>query len=62
LAVRYDEVWGLGAQLIVENMSSYPLNDAIAMLGMGVGVGENRAGAVLVENDSSGDYATPTIS
>jgi hypothetical protein len=62
LRVRWDEVWGFGVQLISESVSLYPLKGAIGMLAMGVGVGEDRAAAVLVENDSAGDYATPTIS
>jgi len=49
-------------ELIVENMGSFPLQGAVPMIFFGVGVGEMREAAVLVENDSSGDYATPTIS
>ena len=62
LRVRWDENWGFGVQLISDSVSLYPLKGAIGMIALGVGVGEDRSAAVLVENDSSGDYATPTIS
>jgi len=62
LRVRWDEVWGFGVQLISESVSQYPLKGAIGMLVAGAGVGEDRTGAVLVKNHSSGDYVTPTIS
>lgn len=61
LMVRYDELYGFGPKLMVENVSLYPLQGAIAVMKFGVGVND-RVQAVLVENDSSGDYTTPTIS
>lgn len=62
LKVRYDEMMGLGVRLAVGTMNLYPLSGAIPRFKFGVGVGMDRTAAVLVENDSSGDYATPTIS
>jgi hypothetical protein len=62
LRFRYDELVGFGAKLAVATpINLYPLAGAIAEFRGGVGVGEDRTAAVLVENDSSGDYATPTI-
>ncbi len=52
----------ISAELIVENVGSYPLQGAVPFIRFGVGVGEMREAAVLVENDSSGDYASPAIS
>ena len=62
LKVRYDDVFGFGAKLEVNSVNLYPLMGAIAVVKFGVGVGMDRTAAVLVENDSSGSYATPTIS
>jgi hypothetical protein len=62
LKIRYDEVRGLGVQLKVGMMNLYPLTGAVTRMKFGVGVGMDRTTAVLVENDSSGSYATPTIS
>ena len=61
LAVRVEDSATLGASLVVEHVSQYPLQGAIPLIFFGVGV-NRREGAVLVENDTSGDYATPTIS
>lgn len=61
LRVRYDDVYGFGAKLIVNQVALYPFTAAIGQFEFGVGV-SNRVAAVLVENDSSGDYASPTIS
>ncbi len=52
----------LGLQLVVEQVGAYPLQGATPLFEFGVGVNDRREAAVLVENDSSGDYATPTIS
>lgn len=52
----------LALQLVVEQVGAYPLQGATPLFEFGVGVGYRREAAVLVENDSSGDYATPTIS
>lgn len=62
LRIRWDEAWGFGVQLVSQNVSNYPLMGAIGLLVMGVGVGEDRTAVVCVENDSGGDYASPTIS
>lgn len=58
---RWDEVFGQGPQLVIANVSLYPLQGAIGEMKLGFGVGPDRTAAVLVENDSSGSYATPTI-
>jgi hypothetical protein len=52
----------LSLKLVTENVGAYPLQGATPEFTFGVGVGKRREAAVLVENDSSGDYATPTIS
>jgi hypothetical protein len=62
LKVRYDEVYGFGVKLIVNQVTLYPFTAAIGQFEFGVGVGDDRVAAVLVENDSTGTYATPTIS
>jgi len=61
LKVRFDEKYGFGLKLVSENISLYPLTGAVGVLKFGVGVAD-RVAAVLTENDTSGDYATPTIS
>ena len=61
LKVRTKPGRGLGLRLMVDRIDRFPLAGAIPEMAFGVGVGE-RVAAVLVENDSSGDYATPTIS
>lgn len=61
LAIRYDEINGFGVKLVVNNVSLYPFTGAIGQFEFGAGVGANRVAAVLVEDDSDGDYATPTI-
>jgi hypothetical protein len=58
---RWDEVFGQGPQLVIANVSLYPLQGAIGEMKLGFGVGPDRTAAVLVENDSTGSYATPTI-
>ena len=62
LKVRYDEMYGFGVKLIVNQVTLYPFTAAIGQFEFGVGVGADRVAAVLVENDSSGTYDTPTIS
>jgi hypothetical protein len=63
LKVRYDDFYGsFGVKLVASNVSLYPFTGAIAKFRFGVGVGESRVAAVVVEDDSSGTYATPTIS
>lgn len=61
LRVRYDDLYGLGVRLVVDNLTLYPFSGAIGQFRFGAGV-NTRTSAVLVENDSSGDYASPTIS
>jgi len=61
LRVRYDDLYGFGVKLVVANVSMYPFTGAVAQFRFGVGLGMERVGAVLVEDDSTGDYATPTI-
>lgn len=62
LKVRYDDFFGsFGVKLVASNVSLYPFTGAIAKFRFGVGVSD-RVAAVLVEDDSSGTYATPTIS
>lgn len=62
LKIRWDDMYGFGFRLEVNNVGRYPLQGAIAVTKFGVGVGESRTSAVCVENDSAGDYASPTIS
>jgi len=62
LRIRWDENYGFGVQLVSQAVENYPLQGAVGIIGLGVGVGEDRSAAVLVENDTTGDYATPTIS
>lgn len=61
LRVRYDDVYGFGVKLIVNQVTLYPFTAAIGQFEFGVGVSD-RTAAVLVENDSTGSYASPTIS
>jgi hypothetical protein len=61
LRVRWDDLYGFGVRLVTASVNLYPLVGAIGLMKHGVGVGEDRAAAVLVKNDSSGDYTTPTI-
>lgn len=61
LKIRYDEVTGFGVKLVVNDVTLYPFQAAIAQFEFGVGVGEDRVAAVLVEDDSTGTYTTPTI-
>lgn len=63
LVVRYPNeglMQGFGVRMYSESAGAYPLQEAVMDLNMGVGV-YNRVAAVLVENDTTGDYATPTI-
>jgi hypothetical protein len=62
MKVRFDDFYGFGVKLVTESVSLYPFTGAIAKFRFGAGVGNSRTSAVLVENDSSGSYATPTIS
>lgn len=62
LALRYPTGREFGAALVADEMGAYPLQGAIAEFEIGCGVGYDRTAAVAVENDSSGSYASPTIS
>ncbi len=61
LKVRYDEMKSFGVRLVVDNVTRYPFNAAIGQFEFGVGTGESRISAVLVDNDSDGTYESPTI-
>lgn len=62
LRVRYNPAFGVGAVLLAgDHIRRYPLEEAIMWAELGVGIFD-RVGAYIVENDSSGTYATPTIS
>lgn len=61
LKIRYDDATGFGVKLVVNNVTLYPFQAAIAQFEFGVGVGEDRVAAVLVEDDSTGNYGSPTI-
>ena len=62
LTVTPSMTWGLGAALIPgRQIQHYPLEGAMLRLEFYHGI-RDRVGAVLVENDTSGSYATPTIS
>ena len=62
LRVRFDPKIGFGYNLIPGQYVNAPSQVALAYTEFGVGVGEDRTNGVLVRNDSSGDYTTPTIS
>ncbi len=62
LWARWDEMFGVGPQLVVAQVGIFPLQGAIGQFKLGFGVGQSRTAAVLVENDTTGDYASPTIS
>lgn len=62
LAVRASDTWGLGAALLAgDHIRQFPLENALLRLEFFQGV-QNRVGAAVVENDTSGSYADPTIS
>lgn len=63
LRIRLPDDEGLpngGAALYVRSRDFYPLAEAEAITGWGVGIG-NRTGTVLIHIDSSGSYDPPTI-
>jgi hypothetical protein len=62
LRVRIDPISGFGFRVVPGMWANSPLQVAVVGAEFGVGIGEDRTVAALVENDSSGDYATPTIS
>jgi len=61
LKVRISQAWGWGWRLVPGTWVNAPQMVAVMYNEFGVGVGD-RVGGVLVEIDSSGSYATPTIS
>lgn len=61
LWARWDEMFGQGPQLVVAQVALYPLQGAIGQMKLGFGVGPDRTAAVLVKNDTSGDYTTPAL-
>ncbi len=63
LKVRYNSRYGIGAVLLAgDHIREYPLENAILFSEFGVGVGEDRTAAVVIENSGDGTYTTPTIS
>lgn len=61
IAVRFNPKRGFGLRLTVNNVDRYPLAGAIGELAFGAGV-RDRVACVVVYNQTSGDYVTPTIS
>lgn len=62
LRVMGSKTWGLGAALLAgDHIRVYPLENALLRLEFYQGIGD-RVSAAVVENDTSGSYATPTIS
>lgn len=62
LRVRVKPDFGLVFRLVTRQVTLNPFEAAIGQLEFGVGVGESRVAAVVVEDDSTGSYTTPTIS
>lgn len=63
LKIRVTAKYGVGAVLLAgDHIRKYPLENAILYSEFGVGIGEDRTSAVLVENSGDGTYTTPTIS
>ncbi len=61
IRVRLDPRWGFGWALVPGVWVNAPQLLAVAYTEYGFGIGEDRTNGVCVEIDSSGDYATPTI-
>ena len=62
LRVRISRQVGFGFNLVPGNWINAPAHLAVGYGEFGVGVGQERTNGVCVEIDSSGSYATPTIS
>jgi hypothetical protein len=62
LRVRIDRNVGFGFTLVDGNWVNLPTHLAVVYTEFGVGIGEDRVNGVCVEIDSSGSYASPTIS
>lgn len=60
--VRIDPIVGWGWRLVPGDWVMAPQLLAVMYAAYGMGIGTDRTNGVCVENDSSGDYATPTIS
>ena len=61
MVVRYDPAFGVGAVLLAgDHIREYPLENAMLFSAWGPNIAD-RTAAVVVENDSSGSYADPTI-
>jgi hypothetical protein len=61
IAVRFNPMRGFGLRLTVDRVDRYPLAGAIGEMAFGVGV-KDRVSAVVVYNNTSGDYVSPSIS
>jgi len=62
LRVRIDPNVGFGFTLVDGNWVNLPTHLVVVYIEFGVGIGEDRTNGVLVEIDTSGSYASPTIS
>lgn len=62
LLYRIDESIGQTPYLEVPAAKLLPVQEAIIAYDGGVGIGEDRTNGVLVKNDTTGDYTTPSIS
>jgi len=62
LRVRIDRNVGFGFTLVDGNWVNLPTHLVVVYTEFGVGIGEDRTNGVCVEIDSSGSYASPTIS
>lgn len=60
--IRINPNMGFGWMLVPGNWVNLPTMMAVLYAEMGYGIGEDRTNGVVVEIDSSGNYATPTIS
>lgn len=61
MRMRLDPNFGYGFQIVPGNWVNAPHLLAVVIAQYGIGVGD-RTNGVCVENDSAGDYATPSIS
>ena len=62
LVIRYNPMFGIGAVLLAgDHIRQFPLEQAVMWMEFGANIAD-RTNGVIVENDTSGNYATPTIS